>query len=294
MNDLIKKYATSDDASENSKTQELWLRILKCKEIVAFMGSTDTNKILRKYTITREEHKKRILKTSKITDVNFKLIQDNVAIHSNGIAFYKNLLTSFTKFNHNDKERLESIISSVFKHQDIDPKYIEFESQAINKVMTVLPELFDKITIDQENLLFDTLDYIIEEYNSAINNQDDIQKRFEKIGQKAKAGNIKDYATWDRIGSLLAKGDAPKIADLYAASSLFTGQIEGPEKREKIKIDEELMIKMVEWESRKKILSNYERQNLSDFAYGFKKLNAFHENKIRKYLQSLIADGFNC
>ena len=44
MNDLIKKYSTSDDPSENSKTKELWERISGSSEILNFMGSCGNNK----------------------------------------------------------------------------------------------------------------------------------------------------------------------------------------------------------------------------------------------------------
>lgn len=50
MNDLIKQYSLSDDYGEYSKKSELWESIKKCKEIVVFMGSPNSIKILDKYT----------------------------------------------------------------------------------------------------------------------------------------------------------------------------------------------------------------------------------------------------
>jgi len=50
MNDLIKQYSLSDDYGEYSKREELWKSIQKCKEVVMFMSTHDSIKILEKYT----------------------------------------------------------------------------------------------------------------------------------------------------------------------------------------------------------------------------------------------------
>jgi len=58
------------------------------------------------------------------------------------------------------------------------------------------------------------------------------------------------------------------------------------------KINEKLILKMVEWDSRVKILTVNQRGYLTDFAYGLKKTNSFHEKNIRIYLEKLRAAGF--
>ena len=50
MNDLIKKYSTSDDYGQYSKDPELWSAIRDCVEIKQFLAGNNTNKILEKYT----------------------------------------------------------------------------------------------------------------------------------------------------------------------------------------------------------------------------------------------------
>lgn len=292
MNELIKKYSTSDDPSENSKTKELWERILESKEIQTFSGNQDTKKILKKYSITKEEYKKRLLKAAKTVEVNFGLIQDNVSIHTNGVEFYKKISSSFQKFSHKDKERIEAIIALVFKHKDLDQIHIDYEREIINKIITTSPEIFDQVSINSESLLQNSLDYIVDQYNSAINNQEDVQKVFDKVQQNAKTKNLKNYTVWGKIGTMLSNGEAPKMSDVISATSLFSDKTAVVEK-EKQTIDEPFLIKMIEWDSQKKILSNNERQYLSEFAYGFKKLNSFHENIIRRHLQNLINKGFN-
>jgi len=292
MNDLIKKYATSDDLSEHSKRPELWRNISESMEILSFMESKDSVKVIKKYSISKEENRKRQLKFSKINEVNFKLIQDNVSVHGNGIALYKKLQSVFQKLTHQEKEHLEFIIQSVFKHEDISEQYIDHEKGILNKIIIESPEILDNISAAGVNYLFETLDYIIEQYNNALNNQDDVKKCFDRIQLNAKNKNLKNHQIWGNIGDALFKGEAPKIKDIIAASSLFSDEPAVAEK-EKVIIDESLLIRMIEWDSKKKILTINEIKYLTEFAYGFKKLNAFHGNIVKRHLQTLVNAGFN-
>ena len=52
------------------------------------------------------------------------------------------------------------------------------------------------------------------------------------------------------------------------------------------------MIKMIEWNTKKKLLSTNEIKYLTEFAYGFSKLNGFHKGVIKRHLQTLINGGF--
>lgn len=49
---------------------------------------------------------------------------------------------------------------------------------------------------------------------------------------------------------------------------------------------------MVVWDTKAKVLSSRELQYIADFAYGFKKLNDFHQNNIKRHLSRLIDAGF--
>lgn len=51
MNDLIKKYSTSDDLGEYSKKVDLWNSIKNCSEIKDFINSKDSKKIINTYTL---------------------------------------------------------------------------------------------------------------------------------------------------------------------------------------------------------------------------------------------------
>lgn len=59
------------------------------------------------------------------------------------------------------------------------------------------------------------------------------------------------------------------------------------------KITDDLLKKMIDWDSKAKVLSDNELQYVADFAYGLKGLNTFHENNLRRHLDRLINAGFN-
>ena len=60
----------------------------------------------------------------------------------------------------------------------------------------------------------------------------------------------------------------------------------------KVRIDELVMRKMFEWDSTAKVLSPKERAYVADFAWGLKKLNSFHEKNVKRYLETLLKNGF--
>jgi hypothetical protein len=61
---------------------------------------------------------------------------------------------------------------------------------------------------------------------------------------------------------------------------------------EKIRIDKNLIKKMVEWDTRNGILSTKQQQYLAYFAYDIKKLNNFHKKNVKRHLNNLIDAGF--
>ncbi|SFF66169.1 hypothetical protein SAMN04488033_103140 [Salegentibacter agarivorans] len=52
------------------------------------------------------------------------------------------------------------------------------------------------------------------------------------------------------------------------------------------------MRKMVEWNTKAKILSDKEQEYLVNFAYGLKKINEFHENNLKRHLKKMQESGF--
>jgi hypothetical protein len=299
MNNLIKIYSGSDDYGEYSKKEELWERISNSLEIQSFIESQNSKKILNKYTITIEELAKRNLKSSKNVQVDFKDLSDNIYLNSNGAVFYSRISELFNEnMSKSDCSKLESIISSIIHVEDINQKHIEFEKELIHKIMTLNPELFDEITFEPNTLLTQTLDFIIQSYNSSIENQNDIALSFNKIQEIASAKGIKYASVYDQIGQSLSLGIAPTAKQINDASYYFKDRNSDskPAGTSKpiinVSIDLVQLNKMVEWDSKFKILTNNERQYIADFAYGFKKINSFHENNVRRHLQRLIVAGY--
>ena len=85
MNELIKKYSLSEDYGEYSKKEALWNSISDSKEIKMFVVSSDTSLILKKYGISKQDLIKRRGSTDPDLEVDFKLLSDNVLVHSNGV-----------------------------------------------------------------------------------------------------------------------------------------------------------------------------------------------------------------
>jgi hypothetical protein len=83
--------------------------------------------------------------------------------------------------------------------------------------------------------------------------------------------------------------DAPEL--LESEQHEEESRTEGKTKSNSI-INEKIILKMIEWDSRVKILTANQRSYLTDFAYGLKKTNSFHEKNIRIYLEKLKAAGF--
>ncbi|MFP4846091.1 AIPR family protein [Winogradskyella sp. PE311] len=298
VNELIKKYSESDDYGEYSKKEELWRRISSSKEIKEYTSTDDTKKIIDKYGISKAELKKRKGVNDKTEEVNFKNLSDNFLIHSNGVNYYKLIQSNSDLLTGADERSLLNIIHSIINKKDIEDNLISVENRLTNKFRIEVPDFFDSIE-REENLLHNTLDYIITNYNKCINEKKDILLEFQKIEAIAKAKEIKYASVIDQIGKNLAKGISPTIKQLYYASYItkdksvkelkpITTQVD----ISKVRIDELVMRKMFEWDSTAKILSPKERAYIADFAWGLKKLNSFHEKNIKKHLETLLKNGF--
>ncbi len=298
MNELIKDYSDSDDYGEFSKKQELWERIINSKEIKELMSSNTVNSLLTKYGISKEELKKRKGITEKFESVDFKPLSDNVLIHSNGEDYYKTILTYSDLINKTDERKLSNIISSIINKADIDNELIEYEKEITNSFRINNPSFFDNVSRENNNL-YDTLNFIINTYNQTLNNNGNILSEFQKIESIGKAKNIKYISVYNQIGKQLENNSAPSIQQLKFASIYLNGNYDSLKKGDLGKVDidkfvinELLMRKMFEWDSKVKILSHAERNYIADYAWGLKKLTAFHEKNIKKHLSRLVSNGF--
>jgi len=117
--------------------------------------------------------------------------------------------------------------------------------------------------------------------------------------QKDRAINILSSLKLKKTLSDSQRKDAIKILDIILNNSphffdeLSTRKVttqKNENKEDNINID--LLTKMVEWDTKAKVLSAKELQYVADFAYGLKPLNDFHEKNIKRHLSRLQDAGF--
>lgn len=219
VNDLIKKYAKSDDLGEYSKKKEMWDDIYNSNEIKDFLNTDNSNKIFNKYSISKKDLEKKIKANSKNKEVDFKFLKDSIEIHSKTPEFYKKLSSLlWDNLTDNERNKFSNISALIQQKEDLTFDLIKFENNLIQKIRTNHPEVFDKVIIETNVLLNDTFEYIIKKYNSCIENNEDIISNFDKISVIAKNKGIKYDSVFNEIGKRLMSGEAPSIKHIYYAS----------------------------------------------------------------------------
>jgi len=83
--------------------------------------------------------------------------------------------------------------------------------------------------------------------------------------------------------------EAPELLEIEESNKQTTIK---ETNKSKVKVDVNLIGKMVEWDSRVKILTPKQLSYVADFAYGLKKINSFHEKNLMIYYEKLKAAGF--
>ncbi len=292
MNGLIKNYSESDDYGEYAKNKKLWEDISTSKEIEKFMTSKIAQQILSKYSIPVREKK-----NGGTAEVDFERIQMNIEVLSKGVEFYNQLRKKYDGFSKLQEKKMDTIISSIIKLEDLSEDYLRFESNLMNEIRKNSPEIFDQINTPYNYQIESTLKLIILKYNQAIENGFELTDFFKSIEQKTSAVNNKYSSVFNKIAVELEKGVAPSVKDIQLASNYFNKET-APAKETPSgavpKINLSVLRQMVEWDSRMKILSNGERQYMADLAYELKSLNQFHKTNAEKHLKTLMKAGFSC
>jgi hypothetical protein len=290
MNTLIKKYSESDDFGEYSKNKKLWDSISSSTEIKTFMSTKSSNKIIEKYVIFYNDKKHH-----QSNEVDFEKIMINTEILARGIDFYSQILNNYTNISDFQKKKLDVIISSIIKLEDLSEENLRIEKNIIEEIRKKTPEFFDQLDTSYNYQIESVLKLIILKYNQAIEKNIDLKDFFNSFVKKTANVNSKYESIFNRIALELSKGISPSIKDIHIASSyLNVGELKPIEISNSVipKININILRKMVEWDSRMKILSVNERAYLADFAYELKSLNEFHKSNAEKHLKTLIKSGF--
>ena len=219
INDLIKKYANSDDLGEYSKKKELWDDISTSKEIVEFLQSSNSIQIFEKYSVSKKELEKKLKAKTKAKEVDFKVLKDYIDIHCKTTEFYKKINSLlWDSLSDNEKTKLSNIAALIQQRDDLTPDLVSFEEKIIQKIRTNQPEIFDQINYENNKLLEETFNYVGKKYNSSIDNSENILSVFEKIGSIAKIKGVKYDSVFSEIGKTLNDGYSPTIKQIYYAS----------------------------------------------------------------------------
>jgi len=291
MNDLIKKYAESDDFGEYSKNRKLWESISVSKEIENFMTSKISQQILGKYSIPVKEKK-----SGGKTEVDFERIQMNIEIVSKGIEFYNQFKKKYDRLSKLQENKIDTIISSIIKLEDLNEDLLQFEINLMTDLRKNNPEIFDQINAPYNYQVESTLKLIVLKYNQAIENGIGLQDFFKSIELKTSEDSNKNASVFNKIALELSKGIAPTVKDIHLASNYFnkeaTTTIKVISSSAIPAINLNILRQMVEWDSKMKILSTGERAYMADLAYELKPLNEFHKTNAKRHLETLLGSGF--
>lgn len=219
VNELIKKYAKSDDLGEYSKKKEMWDDIYNSNEIKVFLNTDNSNKIFNKYSMSKKELEKKLKANSKNKEVDFKFLKDSIEIHSKTPEFYKKINSLlWDNLTDNERNKFSHIAALIQQREDLTTDLVNFENNLVQKIRINYPDVLDKIVIEENTILLNTLSYIVKKYNSLIERGDDLISNFDKIGMVAKSKGVKFDSVFNEIGKELKAGYSPTIKQLYYAS----------------------------------------------------------------------------
>lgn len=223
VNELIKKYAKSDDLGEYSKKKEMWDDIYNSYEIKDFLNSDNSDKIFNKYSISKKDLQKKLKPNSKNKEVDFNFLKDNVDIHYRTTNFYKYITSSlYDSLSTIEKERLSNIISLIQQKKEISSSLIEFNKNLLNSIRINHPEILDCYNNEYNELILISYNYINAKYNGMINKNEDIEVGFNKIGMIANQKGIKYSSVFNEIGKSLALGLSPTIDQLFYSTNYIS------------------------------------------------------------------------
>lgn len=219
VNELIKKYAKSDDLGEYSKKKEMWDDIYNSNEIKVFLNTDNSNKIFNKYSMSKKELEKKLKANSKNKEVDFKFLKDSIDIHSKTPEFYNKISSLlWDKLTDNERNKFSNIAALIQQREDLTTDLVNFENNLVQKIRINYPDVLDKIVIEENTILLNTLSYIVKKYNSLIERGEDLISNFDKIGMIAKSKGVKFDSVFNEIGKELKAGYSPTIKQLYYAS----------------------------------------------------------------------------
>jgi hypothetical protein len=220
MNDLIKKYAISDNIEDGTKRKEVWELIKVSNELINFFKSPNAKLVLNEY-------KKVDKSKSSIKEVDFSELVVKIEVLNKGYEFYKRIENLISKYEPSSKEKASRIINKLFSSKDKTyiPQEISFGDASFLKNLLIKLNTnynLDDMTIEVGSDLLYCLNKIIEIFNRCICDRTDVISEFNKYAELAEIKQIKFApSTIRKIGAQIKNGNLPSINDIYNASNYF-------------------------------------------------------------------------
>ena len=214
VHDWCKMYSKSDDVGEYAKKEELWKSICNSPEFQELSAQDATKAIVRKYSISESEFKKRHL---IVQDFDFSLISENCRIFANGTDFYTTLrIRFFNQITENERRKLEELTQKLQVKHNLSLQLVNFEVSLLRKLQNLDPEWFLHC-VESDSTLLNTIGEIINIYNRNTNR---IKEAFEaeRLLQIKKGTSEAVANAYRNIGILLSKGEQPMISDIIKIS----------------------------------------------------------------------------
>ena len=220
MNNLIKKYALSDDLGEYSKKAELWEAISNSSEIKQFIAEDIFKNAISKLLISKEDKKGAEKVSKKAKYVDFSKLYENVMIYSKTSLYYQKLGVLIGRtYTANQQNKFDTIVSSINNKEDISDTLRAFEIEFRNEVRVNQPQIFDQISVKEQSKWLAAYDFVLSRYNNCIENKEDIRSVFQREREIFKSKGAKFYTVLDEVGNKLYNGDSPSMKDLYSLCS---------------------------------------------------------------------------
>ncbi|OYU93537.1 MAG: abortive phage infection protein [Bacteroidetes bacterium B1(2017)] len=222
VNELIKKYAKSDDLGEYSKKKEMWDDIYNSHEVKYFLNSDNSSKIFNKYSISKKDLEKKIKANSKNKEVDFKFLKDNIEIHAKTAKFYKNIeFLLWDSLTQNEREKLSKISASIQQKLEIDKTIIDFEENLMRKIIVEHPSFLTSNIPEKNNKLLEAFELILKKYNQAQSKLEDLESSFDLLSKIALSKGQKYSSVYTEIGKALNVGHLPKINQICILSDFL-------------------------------------------------------------------------
>jgi len=217
INDLIKKYAQSDDFAQYAKKEQLWKDIKKSSQLIEFLNSSDTEKIIKKYGIAKSKNKKRL----KNKEVDFTLIQKTVEYASQKPTYFKRFLKNLdSKLTTHQENKVLKYIELLKKRKDIGESGIIVLDELIDHVKITQPSLLEENKERNEDII-NSLNNIIKQYNDAKSQNKSVVEEFKRTGLIANKMGIPYAAVFNTIGDKLENDESIQLSHVYQTSNFY-------------------------------------------------------------------------